>query len=419
MTISGIVYDYFTNLPVSGVDILVFGVTTTGLVQSGISNSVGEFSFSTFSGVGAGEEIVYYPRLSGYVGYTKQIYEYIDDVNLYVREKTYTSQADFINLTNSFLHGSTVVADLEVSPCYYFITTSGGLDIVDLNSNLNVAYASLSGGFTCVGLDENVCSSQEILLGTNGDGVYSYTLPDTEFLSQNITSEVLPFYTAASGDLTSNVIDCIDLDFETSRNLVGTESGVDYHSGATRYFSSYGSAVNTTACKLTSSGDVYYSPTDSGIYAKYGLINADWGSPDYSLDSTTTPALSGNLVNDIDVTQVSGLNYVYLATNSGVFIYEEDRNDIATSTTKTYGLSVISGSSLNITGIKASTNSTLTSGKILISTYDTSTTDGVIQEIDLSTDTVINTFSTAFFESNLRRAGLSISGSRFLDGKFF
>ena len=91
-----------------------------------------------------------------------------------------------------------------------------------------------------------------------------------------------------------------------------------------------------TAVFVTEAGAVYYSPVLSGgLYAKFEPVSSGWTEPDYKLVAEGgNPIPSGvgfipsNQINEIQMNTFSGTNHIFLATTSGLFIYEEDRNNI-------------------------------------------------------------------------------------------
>ena len=404
VNISGSVYDYYTNLPVSGINILTFD-SSQQLLASGVSNASGIYtiSYSNFSG-GIN---TYVPISSGYVGYSRSIEDYVSPIDLIIRNKNYSTDAENINLVDSVLKTSWNVIEGKGNLCNVFVTTDNGLDIIDPNTFSNKGYITISGGFNSLGLSRNECSDSFLYLGTSISGVYRYLIPE-EFNQNNQTNSLQLFKQVP--DINSNTITALDRN-ESNTVSVGTISGLDIiFEDNTRYKTQFDNSISSVF--LTQSGDVYYSPQGSGLYVKY-LPASDWNNPDYVLDLSSTPSLPGLVVNDIEVQTSPSGNYVYLATNSGVFTYWENRNNIASSEVRVYNTSILSGGTNNITGLELN-NFSITSGNIFISTFDINTNGGAVQEVDLGASGVVNVFTKSTVESSLRRAGLTVSGSRFI-----
>lgn len=405
--IKGRVLDFFSDLPVSGVEVFVLGTVTSGVLASGVTTSSGTWDFPTISGTE--ELIIYYPLSSGTVGYSRAIERHVDNVDLYIRTLSYSGISPAFSFTPTSLLTSWNVLDIVTTPCHLYVITDNGLDIVDSNTLENVNSTRISGGVTSIAVYREQCENQELYICLPESGVYSYSLSGS-FPSESILNEMLLVY--SEPDILSNNISFMDKNFNNDLALA-SESGVDFYPGAAsvRSFSQYPAAIGNTAIRVSTSGDVYYSPTNSGLYVKYAP-NANWTSPDYFLNSSTTPALSGNIINDLELQVTTSGYIVYLATNSGITIYEEDRNNISASPVKYFGLDTISGSIINVSSIEIGPDTVLNSGSLFFSTYDDTTKSGVIQELDLATDSIVNTFDTSSVDLRLKRAGLPISGAR-------
>lgn len=116
----------------------------------------------------------------------------------------------------------------------------------------------------------------------------------------------------------------------TNDVVIGTISGVDYFTpSGVRYFHDFLAPIGVTACAVSDLGDVYYSPTNSGLYVKYSP-NSDWTEPDYKVElSGIYPfPIQSNIINDIKLTSISGQNIIFLATRSGLLCYEEYRSNL-------------------------------------------------------------------------------------------
>lgn len=405
--IKGRVLDYFTDTPVSGVNVFVLGTSTSGVLASGITSASGNWDFPSISGTDT--LVNYYPSLSGHVGYSRLIERYVDNIDLYIRAQSYSSSVSTINFFNTALKTSWNLNSITTTPCNLFVTTDNGLDIIDNNTLENVNTTRISGGISALAVDRTSCDNQELYFCIPESGVFSYSLSGN-FPADSILNNTLLAY--EEPNILSNNVTFMDKNFNNDLALA-SESGIDFYPGdvSIRKFTQYPSALNNTALKLNNNGDIYYSPTNSGLYVKYSP-SSDWSSPDYILDSSTTPALSGNIVNDLEIQTTSSGCTVFLATNSGITIYEENRSNISSSVFKYFDLNTISGSVVNVSSVEITPNTTLSSGVLFFSTYDEVTKSGVIQELDLLSDTIVNTFSVSSVDLKLKRAGLPISGTK-------
>jgi len=298
---------------------------------------------------------------------------------------------------------STGVNDIDSNPCYVFIATTSGIDVFNPDYLENKAYSFIIGGCTSISVQNDRCEG-DVYLGTNNSGVLGFTMDDS--LSGNISGSVSGIYSYP--DLVSNTVHC--LSFNNEQGLaIGTSSGVTYITTSGNIYDHVFSG-GVTSCMLTSSGDLYYSPTSSGVYAKYGPITSGWSSVDYMLNTSSVPALSGVYINDMEYKSTSSGNQVFLATNSGITMYDENRSNISGSYSRTIGSS-LSGTT-NVTGIEINTNTSVFSGSLLFSTYAIGYS-GVVGEYDLVTSGVSHVYSNVDFQSTSGTEE-AISGSKLL-----
>ncbi len=402
--------DYYTNAGISGATVYSVSVTGTSIFAYSGTASDGSYTLN----VPTSGQIIYVPFASGYRGYSRQLENYIDNVNLFLisgySTLDSTSGSMFTSLYNALLTTSTNTLNLKTTPCNGVVITDGGLDVFDVDTLQNTAYIVRSGGFSALYVNPGRCEVNVFMLGTTTTGVQQINYSTT--MEGNIGSSVSGYRSVPN--ILSNSVTCIHGN-NRGDYVIGTTSGIDLiFSGGVRYYHTFSGGVS--ACYISSSGDVYYSPVNSGIYCKFNPISAIWTSPDYNLDSTTTPALSGNYINDIDITETtSGSTYTYnvfLATNSGITAYIENRSSISSSTTKTYK-TVISGGIYNVTGVELEAGALVTSGYIILSTLS-GTGSGVVQRLNTASDSIDRTYTYTDFESNLRRAGITLSGSKYL-----
>jgi hypothetical protein len=405
--VSGKVLNYLNDVPVSGVNVIILGTVTSGALASGITSSSGTWNCPTVSGTDS--LIIYYPSLSGYVGYTRTLERYLDNIDLYVKPKAYITPTESIDFFDTPLKTSWTVSGLITTPCDAFIITDNGLDIIDSNSITSRSYLKISGGLLDVGVCREICGDQTVYLSVPNSGIYLYDFtsesPAAISASSLVTFRQVP-------NILSNNINKVSKNYSNDLAL-GSISGVDFITGDTqiRSYTQYGSAIGNTSLKLNNEGDVYYSPTGSGLYVKY-TPSGNWTSPDYFINNTSTPSISGNTINDLEVIPTSSSYLIIMATNSGISVMDENRSNISLSSVKTFQLETISGSSLDIASIEVTTGSTFTSGTLFFSTYDLNTFSGVIQQLDLQTNTITSTFTSGGVDLRLKRVGLAVSGAK-------
>lgn len=402
ISISGTVKDYFSGVGISGAEVNSISVTGTSFFDSVTSSGGGQFNIE----VPNSGQVIYIPYKQGFRGYTKQLANFVDDVDLYLRSGTSAaptvSGSVFASIYDAVLTTSTDVRDVKSTPCHAVAITSAGVDIFDPTSKTNIGYISRSGGYSAVYVDPNICQDVQVYLGTATSGLFRLDLEEN---SGDLSSFLVPSFSTASLNIRT-------LDGNSSGDLaIGTASGIDVVTSSGIFSHNSGTPVET--CKIDESGDLYYSPTGSGLYVKYGPIGASWSSPDYVLNDSSIPSILSNIVNDIEiVTVVSGNNFVFLATNSGINTYEEVRATITGSNINSF-TSSLSSSTLNVTGIEVHAGATYNSGQITYSTLE-GENSGVVNVFSLASGSVSENLNIADFETNLRRAGTVISGSGFV-----
>jgi hypothetical protein len=311
--------------------VLVYQPNNTTAYDEAISLPDGQFTINLPD---TNEYMIYIPMKRDYIGYSLSTNN-IGFISLFMRQQpnefAYSGGTDRLNLLNSVLYTGQIVTDVKASPTHIYITTCGGLDILDKNTYENVGYALYSGGFSCLSLNENYVTKSNIYLGTTTSGVLSFLIPSGyDSSNKNVSNLLIEKWTLSNNNILSNKVTCID---QNSSNiyLVGTNSGVDYYNGNIRYSHQYDLELDTKCCSISNYNDVYYSPTNSGLYVKY-TPTSNWSNPDYKVVLSGTglnpfPLLT-NYINDIDIKSISGSNSVFLATNSGIIYYNENRADL-------------------------------------------------------------------------------------------
>lgn len=331
MLVSGLVMDYHTDEAVSSATVYAIDAVSGDIVASTETIPfVGYFLLE----VTAPADLVYLAYSEFYeAGYARQLPPSISYVNLFLRKVSSdllptVSGSLHNNISNSMLTGSVEVTDMQANLTNLYVSTRSSLEIIDLNTRSNVGYLTYSGGFTCLDFDTDWCSDTVVYLGTADSGVLGYNIPSSYTAGdRDLSSSLYSKYSVASGQLQSNTVQCMSL-ASAAGLVVGGVSGVDYiTSSGGVYHYAYNEEIGTTACWLTPVGDIYYSPTNSGVYVKRGPIVGDWVIPDYVIQVSGGGGYSfplpSNYINDISVTTHSGANNVYIATTSGLMVYEE------------------------------------------------------------------------------------------------
>lgn len=330
ITVSGLVLNYLNDLPIPYCNVFITNSGSTAL-YSGVTNEAGLY---TITGIETPvlEYLTYFGEKIGYRSYTRTLTNRVTEVTLHLQPVANLitgSGTSIAQMLPTAFTTSTNIRQLKNTPTHLYAVTDDGLDIIDRNSLVNSAYLLYSGGLTCITLDDRACAVSGIQVGTSNSGVYQFTIPDFINLeNKNITSSLVRKFAVGFGaGLTSNFINCIDRNYH-GEFIVGTSSGIDYFTTTNaRYSTTFTGALGVTACAISEHGDLYYSPTNSGLYVKYSG-SSNWTDPDYIVNVGSSFPIQSNLVNDIKLTSISGQNIIFLATPSGLLYYQEDRNDI-------------------------------------------------------------------------------------------
>lgn len=330
VTKSGIVLDYDTNIGISGALVHVYTSTGTGLLTSTGCSPIGTFTVNIPDTVNA--DLIYVPLKPNYRGYTRQLSRHNNFTNLFLRQILGQPSIENVNLNlyNTGLVTSVVTRDIIASPTHYYIVTDNGLDIIDVNTLYNVGYTVRSGGYTSIALDRSVSTASGVYLGTSDSGVFRFNIPASyDINNRDISGLIFSSYSVASGNLLSDNVQCLHIN-KRGELGIGTPSGIDFQSISGHKKHQYTAWTGTKDVFVSEYGDIYYSPTGSGLHVKYAPIASDWLTPDYFIVLSGTgpnpfPLLT-NYINDIAVTSISGdtNNHVFLATESGLMYYQED-----------------------------------------------------------------------------------------------
>lgn len=333
VTNSGLVLDAVTHQGIYGVAVYSFSPTQSGII--GLYNTEPNGYFSVV--VPDTGDVIFAPYLNGYLGYSCRLATNVSPILLYMHKTNSIPDASGIGnliLQNRAHTTSSNIRDVQHSPTELYCITEAGLDIIDSNSLLNVGYITYTDGFSCLNVSPLYSVRSGVLLGTTNSGVLEFSIPSSGYSidSRNLNSLLKVKYNTQSQSITSNNIQCVHKS-EVGGTVFGTLSGIDHYTARGAHWKhTFASGIGVTACRISDYGDVYYSPTGSGLYVKYGPITADWSVPDYIISISGTgsnpfPLLTGK-INDIKLTSISGANEVILATASGLIVYEENRSNL-------------------------------------------------------------------------------------------
>lgn len=217
---------------------------------------------------------------------------------------------------------SGVILDISHSPCYVFIATTSGIDIVNSKTQETDAYVLLSG---IRSIHHNPESCFDLLYLATASGVYA--LPTLDSLNGDLSGKIVKKYDGAYYLPSSDV-------YKIHGNInneltIATSSGIVYMEDKVGYIGSYSGIP--TSCFISDDGSIYYSVYEEGLYVKKGPITEDWSVSDYQVTTTGNFPLQSDLINDIYVNTISGSVYVWLATGNGLLSYEEDLENLEAS----------------------------------------------------------------------------------------
>jgi len=234
---------------------------------------------------------------------------------------------------------------------FAILATASGVDIVDLQCGAVVSSAIVSGTEVLSVAAEFTTATGCLYIGTSTSGVLTTRWKPIRAPGTDFTGKIVQTYTTTSTiPITDNCIK--DIDALPFRLLLSTGSGIDFvstpaegaHHGASRTFVS-----GSNSCQLTNAGEAYWTVVKSGVEANYDLISTTGvGIIDVDAEYNTTvngPLLPHNIVNEVRVSEGSP-NVLNVATASGDFMIEEERDVNLTGTQRsrrlTVGLDVVS-----------------------------------------------------------------------------
>lgn len=157
-----------------------------------------------------------------------------------------------------------------------------------------------------------------------------------------------------------------------------TDVGINITRRSSKY-TTYCYEDNSTKCFVSGNNSCYYTTNSSGIYSVNKLINnnSNWVIPDlvYSAGNSFLPA--NITINDVFV---SDNELLFVATNSGIYIYDELNDDY-----------YVFGESNNYNSVTADKNSSINVGYMYASTVDPVSSFSVV---NLWTKEVTDYYST-------------------------
>jgi len=248
---------------------------------------------------------------------------------------------------------------------YVYYVTSSGLDVISIDSLNKVSYIELEDTFTTIWGNDDT-----IYLGTSLSGI-KY-INKTAILTNESSPYDLSIYLNDYDYYYNTTSDTIKYIHGYSTTLaVVTSSGLDIlNNDPYQGYKSTTSNNNITTCFMTSRLETYYNvqvSDNDGIF-KINNSKCDWQYPSisYSINNSFLP--SDSYINNIFVTEGTSDNGIdntlFVATTSGVYIYDEgsESYDFYNTTTPTS----LDGTSNNTVVVKADQYTNRTNGKIYV-----------------------------------------------------
>jgi len=211
-----------------------------------------------------------------------------------------------------------------------YIVTSNGLDIYDLYTEQLSAFVSRDGGFVTI-----FGNNDYIFLGTTDSGVKcitkscisgSISSPINLESCLNDLSVLTPYY-----ELTSNKI--VDIHIYENVLCAITNSGVDVVKLNPQSFRSYTTVSGAEKCFITKD-ELYYIVNNELCIVNTYLV--DWNAPTKCYSPGSGVLASGVNIKDLFVDTGGIDNFIYLATNSGIYIINESTDSYNVYGTNTY-----------------------------------------------------------------------------------
>ncbi len=251
---------------------------------------------------------------------------------------------------------------------YAVLATQSGIDIVDLFCGQVISHAVVAGTdvLSVAVADSLTTFTGSLYIGTSTAGVLAATWPPLRAPGQDFTSKIAPLYTTSTTlAISSNQVNDLAVrGGDAPQLLVSTSVGVDFiyapREGA-QHISTRLLLSGSNACELTADGEGYWTAVNSGIEANYDLLTTTGTGiigVDAEYNSTSSPALPSNIVNDLSISEGSP-NVINVATAAGDFMIEEVQGSESSAQSKTLssGVDIVSvdfsdGATFETTGAK-------------------------------------------------------------------
>ena len=239
-----------------------------------------------------------------------------------------SSELVWVITTPSGASTTTTLNQIYSDDAYVYAATLSGVSIINLQSEVVICYAIYPSGFNSV-----VGNSEYVYLGTNSSGVFYFpksAVSGTELFPGDISQLVHPFtatYSPSCSEIVSLAIYNYDLAVVTTEGLdiIGMAPGKEFKSSTT--------SSGITKSFLTSKKEIYYIE-NSGIWSlnKVTPYLCDWEVPTIKYSVGDSFLIVGVDLNDLFITENTSLNNidntVFMATTSGIYIYDEGITDV-------------------------------------------------------------------------------------------
>jgi hypothetical protein len=280
-------------------------------------------------------------------------------------------------ITTQLITGSGVKDVFVAENRYALVTTSGGVEVIDLFKGRVISSGTLPSEPVCIATP-GPSNFGRLYVGTTTGGIYDMLYTRVRNVDSDFSGYLVQrFTTVSTPPISDNQIN--DLDARTGRLLVGTNTGVDFIADDVEYATRPLSG-GSKAVRLTTSGG--YWTTESGTFDGAVEVNYDLLSTtgtniidvDFEYTALSTPALPVEPPLDLTVSEVAGqLITVGVATSGGPLVFEEVPGNEAAASNKVLGPAPV-------IGVDFKPGAYYTSGCLYTATT------GVVQVFDLSVD---------------------------------
>lgn len=242
------------------------------------------------------------------------------------------------NLSGGKLHNDTILA-VAADDVNYYANTSSGIDIINQTSHDQVGYITYAGGFTSISV-----AGGYLYAGKTAVGVWRWQIST---ISGSTSMPDIRYSTATSPAISNNNIVKIDAKYINGTMYIALALSNIVHLikndlGTPQVLSITTAGWACTSIALSDGGDLYYNMssgrTNGSVLAKYNAIDiypgwvygsndADYGN-NYTAQHGPDPTWQGII--DISVSSGTssaraGDNTIYLSTNDGVVIIQENQ----------------------------------------------------------------------------------------------